>query len=211
MPRIQGDSPSFAYILPASSPTIAWQRVATGANPLAPRSHRMQRRAWLRNVVPSTLGRSDSPARLPAATVTRNARRDTTRSRCIYSFAAVNPFFHFQPGYRAVSGGCPRKFDEQQRITPDPNRIPKFPFKGSPSHGRLKFRRLVCEVTWCGLAKSCGNRKEERWKRERERAEGRTGRGSSRMEQVMVDGKGGRCSSEGTSPHSWSRGRKGRG
>ncbi|EFN69317.1 hypothetical protein EAG_01057 [Camponotus floridanus] len=132
----------------------------------------------------------------------RNARRGTHETQytssatpvALYSLRCANPFrviplCHLVsriPGHRADTWRDPREFDEDQ-LAPDPNRAHRN-FR-SRDRTTVEVRRLVCEVTWRWISEVM----REQEGRERK---GETGRGSWRMEEVLVDGVGGRCSSE---------------
>lgn len=85
------------------------------------------------------------PASPIVAAVTRDETQYTSSATpvALYSLRCANPFrvipFYLvsrRPGIGAGTWRCPREFDEDEQLTPDPNRAPKFPFEGSR---RLKF------------------------------------------------------------------------
>lgn len=200
---------SFAYIRRASTPTIARQRVSSctlvashaTACLIARRCSLDTRPQW--------------PANSIAVAVTRDAGRATRRNTSsatpvalyclLYSFAAPTPFA-LSPFTVAVPRSIAR-LETPAKIrrattTHAGIQIAYQNFRSwDPRRTAAEVRRLVCKVTWRELAKSCENRKEENG-----RADGSR---EFRMEEVMVDGKGGRCSSEDTSTHSRSRGMNG--
>lgn len=147
--------------------------------------------------------RSQWPASPIAATVTRDVGRATRhntqaprhRLRCTVCAAptpfALSPFAASYPGARVITRTPGETRENSTRTNSRRTRIVHRNFR-SRDRTTVEVRRLVCEVTWRWVSEVM----REQEGRERK---GETGRGSWRMEEVLVDGVGGRCSSEGTS------------